>query len=62
MIRKIVRKRTLEDSTNSDDDLAYWLTRSPEERLAAVDRFRRLFIGSAVRIQRVARVIEQTRG
>lgn len=62
MIKKIVKKRDLEDSNAAKLDLEYWLSKSPGERLAAVDTFRKLFHGSSARLQRVARVIEQERG
>jgi hypothetical protein len=62
MIEKIVDKHDLEDPAAAKRDLAYWLSRPPEERVAAVDAFRMLFHGSSARLQRVARVVEQTRG
>ena len=62
MIQKIVSKHDLEDPAAAKRDLAYWLNRRPAERLAAVDAFRKMFHGSSARLQRVARVVEQTRG
>ena len=62
MIRKIVHKRDLEDPEALKADLMYWLSRPPEERLAAVDALRKLFHGSTAGLQRVARVVQQTRG
>jgi hypothetical protein len=62
MIRKIVKKYDLEDPESAKRDLAYWLSRPPAERLAAVDAFREFFYGSSARLQRVARIIKQTLG
>ena len=62
MIKKIVNKHDLEDPAASKRDLAYWLSQPSAERLTAVDYFRKLFHGSSARLQRVARVVEQTRG
>ncbi len=62
MIQKIVKKRNLEDPGAAKRDLAYWLSQPLAERLAAVDTFRKRFHGSSDRLQRVVRVVEQTRG
>jgi hypothetical protein len=60
MIKKIVRKASLTDRSSIKRDLAYWLSRTPEERVATVDYLRRQYHGSSTRLQRSARVIEQT--
>jgi hypothetical protein len=62
MIQKLVNRYDLEDPVAARRDLEYWLSRPPAERLAAVDAFREMFYGSSVRLQRIARVVEQTRG
>lgn len=36
MIKKVVTKRKLSE-TSDRDDVAYWLSRPPEERIAAVE-------------------------
>ena len=41
MIEKKVRKRPLDDKSATTDDLAYWLSKTPEERIAEVGRLRR---------------------
>ena len=63
MDKKTVVKKRLQDITPSDD-LAYWLSRPPSERLAAVETLRRQHYGHAAtaRLQRVARVIQRTKG
>ncbi len=60
MIQRIVRKHTLNDAALRNDDLVYWLSKSPEERVAAIDYLRRQFHGSSARLQRSARVIQRT--
>jgi len=58
MIQKVVRKRKLTDASSQADDLAYWLSRPPDERIEAVERLRRERYGCAVRLERVVRVIK----
>ncbi len=62
MIRKTVIKRSLRDPRLIQYDLEYWLSRPPEERVATVDYLRRLFHGSAARLQRTARIVKLSRG
>ena len=59
MIQKIVKIRDLDDRASIKDDLAYWLSRNPEERLAAVEYMRRQYHGNTARLQRSARVIQR---
>jgi hypothetical protein len=59
MIQKIVKRRQLQEP-DARQDLAYWLTRPPEERIAAVEMLRRQRHGTAIRLQRVARVIKRS--
>ena len=59
MIRKIVKIRDLDDRDSIKDDLDYWLSRNPEERLAAVECMRRQHHGNTARLQRTARVIQR---
>ena len=60
MIQKVVTKRKLNDSSSIKEDLAFWLKKPPEERVAAVDYLRRQYHGSTARLQRLARVVQQT--
>lgn len=62
MIQKIAQKRRLDDYSEIRQNLEYWLSRPHEERLAAVDELRRSFYGHSQRLQRTARVIQQTQG
>lgn len=59
MIRKIVKKKTLDVRQSIKDDLDYWLSRTPEERIAAVEILRKQYDGNSNRLQRTARVIQQ---
>lgn len=58
MIKKTVKIKNLEDQNLIMDDLKYWLSRSPEERVAAVDFLRRQYHGSFARLQRVVKIIQ----
>lgn len=59
MIEKVVKKRKLEEFSEIKEDLAYWLSKSPEERVAAVELLRRRCHGSSERLQRVVNVIQR---
>lgn len=59
MIKKIVKKHHLQDQAATKNDLAYWLSKTPEERVAAVDDLRRQYYGNATRLQRIARVVQR---
>ena len=59
MIQKIVKKHRLHERTTTQDDLAYWLSKTPEERAATVDYLRAQYYGNATRLQRVARVVQR---
>ena len=61
MIRKRVSKQPLHDPAAPRRDRDYWLSRSPEERIAAVELLRRQRHGSSARLQRVARVVQRAR-
>ena len=60
MIKKVVKVKNINDKSLLLDDLKYWLSKSHEERVAAVDYLRRQFHGSSARLQRVAIVIQRT--
>ena len=60
MIQKLVRKLDRKESTPVTNDLAYWLSRTAEERVSTVEYLRRQYHGSATRLQRSARVIHRT--
>jgi len=60
MIQKIVNKRDLHNFSSIQDDLIYWLSKTPEERVAAVDYLRKQYHGSRERLQRSVRVIKRS--
>jgi hypothetical protein len=58
MIRKIVHKHKLDRDFEIRQNLQYWLSKTPEERLEAVEILRRQVYGeNTLRLQRVVRVI-----
>ena len=59
MIEKVVRKGNLRGFSETEENLAYWLSRTPEERVEAVEILRRERHGDEIRLQRVARVIQR---
>ncbi len=56
MIKKVIKKSVLKDK---GDDLAYWLSKSPEERIETLEILRKQFNGSTARFQRTIRIIQQ---
>ncbi|PIP69884.1 MAG: hypothetical protein COZ31_11145 [Nitrospirae bacterium CG_4_10_14_3_um_filter_44_29] len=59
MIEKIVRRENLKDFSEVKENLAYWLSRKPEERVAALEQLRRQHNGSSARLQISARVFQR---
>lgn len=60
VIKKVVNKRTLQNFSSIKEDLIYWRSRPPEERVVAVDYLRRQYHGNKARLQRFTRVIQRT--
>ena len=60
-IRKVVKFTTFKEVEESNPDLEYWLSRTPEERLEAVEFLRRQVYGRPARLQRVLRIVELPR-
>lgn len=60
MIQKVVNKMDLESHDEIRQNREYWLSRPAEERIAAVEFYRRQVYGDNYpqRLQRVARVVE----
>jgi hypothetical protein len=61
MMQKVVRKMNLRDFSEVKDNLAYWLSKTPEERVGALEYLRRQQNGSSARLQRFARVVQRSR-
>lgn len=59
MIKKVIAKRNLDDSSLLDD-LSYWQNRPPDERISAVEILRRQYYGNSKRLQRVSRIVDRT--
>ena len=62
MIRKTVNKFRADGYSEIRQNLRYWISRQPEERLAAVDLLRRQLYGDTKGLQRIARVIQRPQG
>jgi len=60
MIQKIVTKKDLKRNNSISEDLKFWLSKSPEERVSAVEYLRRQNHGSTERLQRVVRVFQRS--
>ena len=58
MIRKTVQKHCLGKDSEIRKNLEYWLSRTPEERLSAVEILRRQVYGDSQGLQRVVRVVK----
>ena len=58
MIKKVVKKKKMDESSSADD-LSFWLSRTAEERISAVEILRRQHYGSSERLQRVSRIVER---
>ncbi len=65
---RVISLTSFEEDRNRDAWVEYWLTRSPEERLAEVERLRRQYEalhtgadqgGPSQRLQRILRVVER---
>jgi hypothetical protein len=61
LMQRVVRKGKLQDVSEVKENLSYWLSKTPEERLGAVEYLRRRLHGSSARLQRSARVIQRSR-
>jgi len=60
MIEKVVRKGNIKDFREIEENLVYWLSKTPDERVAAVEYLRRQLNGSSTRLQRSACVIQRS--
>ena len=58
-IVKVVTKKKLSDLKNDKSDLEYWLSKTDQERIEAVEKLRRQYGGSDQRLQRVVRVTKR---
>ncbi len=56
MIKKVISKCSLSQWRKEKDDLHYWLSRSPEERIGVIEFLRKQYYGDSTRLQRTVRV------
>jgi len=56
MIEKTVKMLNLKEK---GDDLNYWLSKSPKERIEAVEILRKQFNGDTKRFQKIIRIIQR---
>jgi hypothetical protein len=59
VIQKIVKKISLNDADLIKSDLEYWLSRTPEERLSAVEILRRQKYGDDLRVDKTICIIHK---
>ncbi len=61
MIKKTVSKENLKDHRLNSirKDTAYWKSKTPEERISAVEFLRKQYYGSTARLQRTIKVIKR---
>lgn len=57
-IQRVLTETTFEEEEQQRPALRYWLSRPPEERVAAVEFLRRQVDGTGTRLQRVHRVLD----
>lgn len=60
MIEKVVSKGKLCRRSQIKDDLNYWLSKTPKERIAAVEHLRNQYYGSSARLQRAVRIVKRS--
>ena len=60
-MKKVVKKMKLGEESPKDN-VVYWLSRPPEERIEAVESLRRERYGNSTRLQRIVRVIKSPQG
>jgi hypothetical protein len=57
-LKRTLRSTSFAEERRTRPDLQHWLSRSPEEHLAAVEFLRQQFHGSRARLRRVYRVVD----
>ncbi len=60
-IEKVIKLRNMHDPELEREDLDYWLSRPPDERVAQVDILRWEFHGGPQRLQGPVRHIQRSR-
>lgn len=60
-MEKVIKIVALRDS-EADQRLAFWQSKTPEERLEAVEILRRRFYGTPERLERSVKIVRRKRG
>ena len=60
MIEKVVSKSTIQQWSKIKDDLNYWLSKTPKQRIAVVEHLRNQHYGSSAGLQRTARIVKRS--
>lgn len=58
--KKIYKIKDINDPDSAKDDFKFWLTKTPEERISAVELLRRQRHGNTARLQRVVNIIKRS--
>jgi hypothetical protein len=58
-MERIVTRRRLTDNEEVEN-LRFWLSRPPKERVAEVERLRRQYYGTIPRLERTVRIVSLT--
>jgi hypothetical protein len=61
VIEKVVTKRSWQDFWEIKENLAYWISKTPDERISEVERLRRQYHGSSARLQRFTCIVQRSR-
>ena len=60
IMEKAVKKYTLRGWSEIKDDLRYWLSKTPQQRIETVEFLRRQNYGDSARLQRIVRVVQRS--
>ena len=60
MIEKVLSKHSLKDWSKIKDDLRYWLSKTPQQRIDAMEFLRRQYYGDSARLQRTIKVVKRS--
>ena len=58
-IEKVVVVKKISEYS-AREDLEYWLSKSPQERIEAIEYLRSMYYGDTKRLQRTVRIIQRT--
>ena len=61
LLKTVVKKCKLSE-TSVKDDLNYWLSKSPDERISAVEVLRRQHYANTPRLRKIVRITKRAKG